>query len=375
MTTSPPIKTNNSLIQSLDDLRTYLVIALQIEHATIPPYLTALYSIQPGSNSEAVEVIRSVAVEEMLHLTLVANVLNAIGGQMRHTLTASGFIPTYPAYLPTGEREFEVGLRRFCPETIETFMKIERMQDESDDVPLVVSRTHRCVGELPGSGEGKQSFYSIGLFYAEVIRRLYELTQELGEKAVFCGDPAKQITPEYYYNGAGKVIVVNDFDSANRALRMIQEQGEGAPRGHRIYAGSDVGEFALAHYFRFQQLNLGRYYQTLVPGVSEADVPNQPTGPAFAGSQLDWSAVYPIKPDLRLSDLPEGSDVREKGLGFQKEYSRFLLELERAFDGAPELLIPAVGGMFRLRNLAEELVRTPIPGQEHYHAAPLYKLD
>lgn len=112
MTAMPPSK-SESPIQSIEDLRTYLVIAMQIEHATIPPYLTALYSIRPGSNNEAVEVIRSVAVEEMLHLTLVCNVYNAIGGTMANTLTASNFIPTYPAYLPTGEREFEVGVARF----------------------------------------------------------------------------------------------------------------------------------------------------------------------------------------------------------------------------------------------------------------------
>ncbi|MCX5932474.1 MAG: ferritin-like domain-containing protein [Cyanobacteria bacterium] len=218
------------------------------------------------------------------------------------------------------------------------------------------------------------SFYSIGQFYAEIIRGLFALKLELGEKGLFCGDPARQITPEYYYNGGGSVIVVNDFDSAIRALRLIQEQGEGSPRGHRIYAGDTDGSHPLAHYFRFQQLHLGRYYMTLETGVSEADAPDQPTGAAFNTTELDWSAVYPIKPDLRLADLPEGSQVRAKAVDFQKEYSRFLLELERAFDGAPEQLIPAVGGMFRLRNLAEELVRMPIPGQEHLHAAPLYTL-
>lgn len=369
-----PPTASQSPIQNLEDLRAYLVVALQIEHATIPPYLTALYSIHPGTNSEAVEVIRSVAVEEMLHLTLVANVFNAVGGQMSRTLTAKGFIPTYPTYLPTGETEFEVGLRGFSPEAIDTFMKIERMLEEPENAPLVLPRSERCLGLLPGAGDGRQSFYSIGLFYAEVIRRLFELCQEIGEEKVFCGDPAKQISPDYYYNGAGSVIVVNNLDSAIRALRIIQEQGEGAPRGHRIYAGSDSGDNALAHYFRFQQLRLGRYYQTLVPGLKDADAPDHPTGAAFDPAELDWSAVYPIKPDLRLADLPEGSDVRAKALEFQQRYSRFLLELERAFDGAPEQLIPAVGSMFRLRTLAEELVRSPIPGLENINAAPLYTL-
>ena len=79
---------------------------MQLEHATIPPYLTALYSIHPGTNADAAHVIRVVAVEEMLHLTLAANVLNAVGGTP--DLTAPDFVPTYPAHLPDGEDDFEV---------------------------------------------------------------------------------------------------------------------------------------------------------------------------------------------------------------------------------------------------------------------------
>jgi Ferritin-like len=376
MTSTAP-QPNTSPIQTRDDLLAYLVVAMQIEHATIPPYLTALYSIRPGSNSEAIEVIRSVAVEEMLHLTLVANVYNAVGGSMRRTLTAPGFMPTYPTALPTGETEFEVGLRGFCPETIDTFMKIERMLDEPEDAPLLVPRSERCLGVLPGAGDDRISFYSIGQFYAAVIQGLFHLSQSLGETTLFNGDPSRQITPEYYYNGAGSVHAVSDLDSAIRALRIIQEQGEGSPRGHRIYAGTNTDERPLAHYFRFQQLRLGRYYQTTRPaegGGGDSDAPDEPTGAGFADNELDWSAVYPIKADLRLADLPEGSEVRQRAVAFQQEYSRFLLELERAFDGAPAQLIPAVGGMFRLRTLAEELVRMPIPGQPGLHAAPLYTL-
>ena len=34
----------------------------------------------PGRNSEAVELLSTLVVEEMLHLTLAANLLNAVGG-------------------------------------------------------------------------------------------------------------------------------------------------------------------------------------------------------------------------------------------------------------------------------------------------------
>jgi hypothetical protein len=67
-------------IDSTHALRAHLQWALELEHSTIPPYLCALYSIPEGSNPEAAEVVRSVFMEEMLHMTLVANVLNAVGG-------------------------------------------------------------------------------------------------------------------------------------------------------------------------------------------------------------------------------------------------------------------------------------------------------
>ncbi|MGI8776506.1 MAG: ferritin-like domain-containing protein [Acidimicrobiales bacterium] len=59
---------------------TALQQALELEHSTIPPYLYALYSLVPGTNDAVAEVIESVAVEEMLHLTLVANVINGRRG-------------------------------------------------------------------------------------------------------------------------------------------------------------------------------------------------------------------------------------------------------------------------------------------------------
>ncbi len=60
-------------IETLDDLKSFLKSAMQLEHATIPPYLTALYSLKPGANPAAAQVLRVIVVEEMLHLTIAAN--------------------------------------------------------------------------------------------------------------------------------------------------------------------------------------------------------------------------------------------------------------------------------------------------------------
>jgi hypothetical protein len=67
-------------IVTLDDLREHLQWAIELEHATLPPYLCALYSLDPERNPAAVEVVASVFAEEMFHLALAANLLNAVGG-------------------------------------------------------------------------------------------------------------------------------------------------------------------------------------------------------------------------------------------------------------------------------------------------------
>src|SRR5215212_10004675 len=98
-------------ITTIEQLHRYLYAALQLEHATIPPYLTGLYSLHPQTNSAAQHILRVVAVEEMLHLSLAANVLNAVGGTP--DLTGADFVPQYPTYLPDGEQDFTVDLQPF----------------------------------------------------------------------------------------------------------------------------------------------------------------------------------------------------------------------------------------------------------------------
>ena len=86
-------------ITTVESLRKHLQWAIELEHSTLPPYLCALYSIEEGHNEEAAEVVHSVFMEEMLHLTLAANILNAIGGSPQ--IDTPSILPTFPTYLPT----------------------------------------------------------------------------------------------------------------------------------------------------------------------------------------------------------------------------------------------------------------------------------
>lgn len=346
-------------ITTVEELRKYLQVALQLEHATIPPYFTALYSILPGTNADALRVLRVVIVEEMLHLTLAANILNAVGGTP--DLTQPGFVPDYPAHLPNGETDFVVGLLRFSREAVETFLQIERPARSPREGLGLVQRQRSLRAVLPAfraDDDSELHFYSIGEFYQEISRGLAFLQEDLVSRGqtLFVGDPARQVTPEYYYSGGGNIIPVRDLASAQAAIRLICEQGEGIGGGIFDYEGE------IAHYYRFQQLVLGRYYQ---PG----DKPGEPSGEPLG---VDWEASHPVKPNAALSDYPEGSELRAAATEFSQAYQAFLGLLTRALSGEPQLLLGAVGDMFRLKELALQLIRNPIPGTDGVNAAPVY---
>jgi Ferritin-like len=344
-----------STIENRDDLIGYLNAAMALEHATIPPYLTAYYSLRSTTNSDAAHIIRVTAAEEMLHLTLAANVLNAIGG--KPDLTRPGFVPSYPAYLPDGENDFTVDLRPFSPEAVETFCKIERPgKAPSADERLVKTSAGSTPLLVSSPTAEEMRFYSIGEFYEEIIEGLEKVAA--GDPTLFRGDPARQVGPEYFYSGGGTAIVVSDLDSAQQALRFIADQGEGLNAG--IYDA--YGE--LAHYYRFRQLQLGRYYQA-------GDQPDAPTG---APLSISWDDVYKVKVSARLADYPAGSELARVARDFNADYGAFLALLTEAFNGQPGLLEEAVCEMFRLRDAFNRLVCNPLPGSGGLHAAPTFEI-
>jgi hypothetical protein len=351
--------TTEPKITTLDQLHRYLYAALQLEHATIPPYLTALYSLHPETNSDARHILRVVAVEEMLHLSLAANVLTATGGTPN--LTGPLFVPTYPTYLPDGERDFQVDLQPFTPAAVQTFLKIERPAKAPSEALRLVPRARSARQVLAANPEDpNMQYYSIGEFYAEIQRGLEYLHaqyQAEGRK-LFVGNPSHQVTPEYFYSGGGEAIPVTDLESGLAALELIIEQGEGLGGG--VYDG----EAELAHFYRFQQLELGRYYQ-------KDDEPGRPTGPPLS---IDWDAVYPTKVSPYLTDYPESSELRAAAVEFNESYADFLGLITRALTGQPDLLLDAVWGMFQIRDGMNRLLRNPLPGHPGVNAAPTFQL-
>lgn len=85
---------------TIEELRRNLQVAMEVEHSTIPTYLTALATIKKNYNNEVQAIFKQIILQEMLHLALTANLLNAVGG--KPTLFSENFIPLYPTRLPGG---------------------------------------------------------------------------------------------------------------------------------------------------------------------------------------------------------------------------------------------------------------------------------
>jgi len=313
----------------LDELRDHLQTAVEIEWSVIPPYLCAGWSIADGRNELAATCIEDVVIEEMLHLTLACNLLNAIGGEP-HLTPPKAQLPSYPSPLPHSDDAFLVNLLPFSPEALETFRRIESPAPDSD--PPQHDRYH-----------------TIAQFY-EAVRG--ELVALASQQEIFTGHRSRQVGGPYYYGSGGEAFPVFDLESATRALDLIVDEGEGIH--HSIWDGDHelLGEDEeLAHFFRFDELYRGRRYV-------RGDTPS--SGPTGEPIMLDYGGVLPMRPNPKAADHPPGSELRAMTEECNRTYSELLRGLEAAFNGHPHELVDSVQTMLRLRYQAIALMRVPV---------------
>jgi hypothetical protein len=327
---SRPFGSSFAAITTLGDLRRHLQWAIELEHATIPPYLCALYSLDPDRNPQVAEVVRSVFVEEMLHLLLAANLLNAVGGSPR--IDTPKMLAPYPRPLPHADGSFDVSLLPFGSEALELFLKIEQPS----------------AAEANPESDG---YETIGQFYSAIERGMRELCARHGEANVFCGNPQRQVSDALLYGGAGRIIGINSLAAALAALDEIVVQGEGM-RGAEVWDGErdmfHPERDEVGHYFRFQQLKHGRRYRRGDTAES---------GPSGDVISVDWEGIRPMQPNPRTAGHALGSTIRTAQDEFNVAYCTILQLLDQAFDGNPQKLQLAIGAMFRLKDQANTLMR------------------
>lgn len=172
-----------------------LAEAAEIEHNLLCCYLYAAFSLKRPSatglfaaESRVVERWRkslmTIAFEEMTHLAIVANLTVAVGARPHFNRPN---LPVDPGYHPAS---------------------------------IVVKLAAGWL--MPAAPD----YETLAEFYAEIRKRLVSLSDELGEKALFCGVARTQIGEESLQMPG--LTAIDDLPKALAAIDTIVEQGEGS---------------------------------------------------------------------------------------------------------------------------------------------------
>ncbi|NUT97136.1 MAG: hypothetical protein HOY78_34450 [Saccharothrix sp.] len=299
--------------QDVSWLRQALTAAIEIEIATIPPYLCAYWSIkdekQPDSK-HAAQVLRRIATEEMYHVGHACNLLVAFGGQPNLLAAA----PRYPGKLPRGVAgDLVVELQGLSKGYVEkTFMMIEE-----PDIPIALQ-------------EGTEAV-TIGEFYDEIKRAILRLQPEITE-----ADRKRQVDFDPLFR-------IGHWATAIGVLELVKEEGEGN-------SANPIGPNGVkAHYYAFAELVKGK---TLIRKNGRWVY----QGPAVA---------FPDKANVhQMARVPAGGwqnateDAKERLDTFNDLYATLLDKLQNAWSttkqGDP--MEDAIAAMLKLARPARDLM-------------------
>ncbi|ASU84730.1 hypothetical protein CDO52_19710 [Nocardiopsis gilva YIM 90087] len=292
-------------IESIEELFSHLYDASRVEMQSIPMYLYAAYSIETQNSSQwapgvgAFRLIKSVVIEEMLHLALARNLIISIGYGDRIHFSDKGFIPNYPCEMlhRNPKDPLTLHLEQLTPQLVkDVFMKFEQpakkgAPPQSEDYDSL-GQFYRAIydGFLRLAGIDEKDIKKFG----EPIKpeKKFEFDATRMEWLFKENRPDLQYVETYWNEGGGgSPIVVHDLYSALKAINVIVEQGEGMDQDHQVVpknpANPQPGQFEFPHYIKFKR-------------IAE-----------------EWEPignVYSVPPDPKVHMYPEDDGIRDLAL-------------------------------------------------------------
>lgn len=250
-------------IESVGSLAAHLYLAAQVEMSTVPLYLYAAWSIRTKGYSQwspgigAFRAILGIAIEEMLHLALVRNLIIAIGygdkdieigdKHVRIKFYEKDFLPTYPGYMLHRQPPLCLGLNRLSTPLIEcAFMPLEKPEKPPEEV--LYSAVDHVV------------YKTLGEFYGAIRDGFEHLNKEMGKKLWEESHPELQYYRGFWNQfGGGTTLQVTNIGKARTALKIIVEQGEGAEKPTVPLNPADprAGWEEWSHYEKFKRIAEG----------------------------------------------------------------------------------------------------------------------
>lgn len=333
-------KPSNALkpVTTREELIYLLSRASELEHGLACVYLFAAYSLKTDVSEGGMTVdqaimvriwkrkLAGVAIEEMLHLAQVTNMLTAIGGAPHFKRTN---FPMPPNAFPFG---ICLTLKPFSQQTIERFLCFEmpeagilsaEKQEVFDKIRLRVLELENWEAmptldesmpiTIPGDEDLKYmepyeiDFKTVGEFYHK-IRTGFEY---IPEEELFIGPPEAQANAKYVDLG-GQLISILRRKDAFAAIDMIIEQGEAPTSDHPD-----------AHFCVFDSIRVS--YEKAVKDAQESGTTFEPARPVISN------------PMTRYYDDNSGGNVIRNSLThqvadlFNMAYDTMLLMLLRFF--------------------------------------------
>lgn len=315
--------------EELAHLHTALDAAVTLEFATLPPYLSAIWSMKDDLHPVA-QSLREVLQEEMLHMALVCNMLVAIGGEPKIV----GAVPSYPGKLPLDVHpELTIPLAGLSEKQLDVFMEIERPKHPGHHVSLATAKEIKREDPTPEKGDA-----TIGEMYDHTRESFHRLNPTM--------------STEHQITGPLAWMVVRNLDEVDKAIGTITQQGEGSD------GPADTGSDDLAHYYRFAEM------------IEKKQLVYDKGRDAFSfETPIDLDYARDVWP---MGSVPEGGytdlvvsdpEVRRLVRGFNATYSKLLDFLQAAWSkrGGQAMFWHAIETMFALESYARPLMQIPRP--------------
>ena len=271
-------------------LQGHLQTALDVELSTVPIYLYTYYSINRSPSwdddakagdtlatfaNKAGGVIMSVAVEEMLHMSLAANILRAIGGKPkvygRSPATFPTNLPHHKTLAPDG-KPYSFGLSRLSAGQLEKFLEIE--QPEQAAAPpegnnwqtlgqfydYITEQIKRINPDVFARHAATQLQEGSGYYAPNNVDTIYPKDAFWVKKAKNPGaaHPSAETAKQAQFTNnadSGNIRVIRTIDDAIKAMTVIKHQGEGYSVNDPRHKGDDKQDNEDSHWYRFNVLH------------------------------------------------------------------------------------------------------------------------
>lgn len=320
-------------IDTLDTLAAHLQWAVTLKLSMIPPYLCALYSIK-DSSSTAYRLLKSAAVEQMLHLMVASNLMNSIGTP---PVLSGEYVPKFPGVAP------------FHPAG-GPFLQLQAFS--SDFAESIISKT--LADSASQINEHDSRYTNIVEFYQAIADGFIRLAAEHGEAWVFSNDTGFQRSDAYFGGGANHLTPVASINDALKAVACIAGRGEAGKSGSPGFSGAHADQTVPTK--RAAEADL----VSMMAAGSQNDFSQQLIG--LAALATNETAVYPMRTNPRSEELR--AEFRELSDLFNMCYTLVLRALELGLGSSPEgfnflgVAFPVMH--FALPALSTLLMQTPI---------------